>query len=47
VAARLLEVVLDGLALHHLLMRDHDLLDRAWSRFAELFIAAQDGSKTP
>jgi AcrR family transcriptional regulator len=47
VAARLVEVVLDGLALHHLLMRDHDLLDHAWERFADLLVAAQDGSERP
>jgi AcrR family transcriptional regulator len=47
VAARLLEVVLDGLALHHLLMGDHDLLDRAWARFAGLLTGAQEGNETP
>jgi AcrR family transcriptional regulator len=42
VASRMVEVMLDGLALHHLAMGDHELLDRAWYRFTELLVAAQD-----
>lgn len=41
VASRMVEVMLDGLALHHLIMGDHDVLDRAWARFEELLLAAQ------
>jgi len=41
VAARMVEVMLDGLALHHLIMADHELLDRAWFRFADLLATAQ------
>jgi AcrR family transcriptional regulator len=40
--ARLTEVILDGMALHHLLMGDHDVLDRAWHRFITLVVAAQE-----
>jgi AcrR family transcriptional regulator len=39
--ARLSEVILDGMALHHLLMGDHDVLDRAWRRFIDLVVDAQ------
>ena len=39
--ARLAEVILDGMALHHLLMGDHDVLDRAWHRFIDLVMDAQ------
>jgi AcrR family transcriptional regulator len=39
--ARLAEVILDGMALHHLLMGDHDVLDRAWHRFIDLVVDAQ------
>lgn len=42
IAARMVEVMLDGLALHHLIMGDHEVLDRAWSRFTELLLAAQE-----
>jgi AcrR family transcriptional regulator len=42
VAARMVEVMLDGLALHHLIMGDHEVLGRAWDRFTELLVAAQD-----
>ncbi len=41
VTARMVEVMLDGLALHHLAMGDHDGLDRVWTRFTELLLAAQ------
>jgi AcrR family transcriptional regulator len=41
VTARIVEVMLDGMALHHLIMADHELLDRAWYRFTELLAAAQ------
>jgi AcrR family transcriptional regulator len=41
VTARMLEVMLDGLALHHLLLADHDLLERAWKRFARLLTASE------
>lgn len=41
VTARIVEVMLDGLALHHLIMADHEVLDRAWYRFAELLAASQ------
>ncbi len=41
VASRMVEVMLDGLALHHLAMGDHEMLDRAWNRFTELLVAAQ------
>jgi hypothetical protein len=37
----MVEVMLDGLALHHLAMGDHEMLDRAWKRFTELLLAAQ------
>ena len=39
--ARLVEVILDGIALHHLLMGDHEVLDRAWQRFIRLVGEAQ------
>jgi len=39
--ARLAEVILDGIALHHLLMGDHEVLDRAWHRFIDLVVGAQ------
>jgi AcrR family transcriptional regulator len=39
--ARLVEVILDGIALHHLLMGDHEVLDRAWRRFIRLVGEAQ------
>jgi AcrR family transcriptional regulator len=39
--ARLAEVILDGIALHHLLMGDHEVLDRAWHRFIDLVVDAQ------
>lgn len=45
VASRMVEVMLDGLALHHLAMGDHDMLDRAWKRFTELLLAAQDSEE--
>jgi len=41
VTARIVEVMLDGMALHHLIMADHELLDRAWYRFIDLLAAAQ------
>lgn len=41
VVARMVEVMLDGLALHHLMMGDEAVLSRAWDRFAELLLAAQ------
>ncbi len=41
VTSRMVEVMLDGLALHHLIMGDHEVLDRAWNRFTELLLAAQ------
>jgi len=43
--ARMVEVMLDGLALHHLAMRDHDALDGVWTRFTELLLAAQNGKE--
>lgn len=47
VASRLVEVMLDGLALHHLAMGDHELLERVWNRFAELLVAAQEPRESP
>jgi AcrR family transcriptional regulator len=41
-AARLVEVILDGMALHHILMGDHDVLNRAWRRFVDLMVDAQN-----
>ncbi len=38
VTSRMVEVMLDGLALHHLIMGDHEVLDRAWDRFNELLL---------
>lgn len=43
--ARLTEVVLDGMALHHLLMGDHELLERAWRRFVDLVVEAEAPAK--
>lgn len=43
--ARLVEVILDGLALHHLLMGDDDMLARAWRRFIDLIVEAQAPGK--
>lgn len=45
--ARLVEVMLDGLALHHLAMGDHEMLDRVWIRFTELLLAAQHSEEAP
>ena len=39
--ARLTEVILDGITLHHLLMGDHDVLDRAWHRYVDLVVGTQ------
>ena len=39
--SRLTEALLDGIALHHLLMGDHDVLDRAWHRYLDLLLDAQ------
>ncbi len=47
VASRMVEVMLDGLALHHLAMGDHELLERVWNRFTELLVAAQDPEESP
>ncbi len=47
VASRMVEVMLDGLALHHLIMGDHEVLDRAWARFEELLVAAQNTRESP
>jgi AcrR family transcriptional regulator len=47
VTARMVEVMLDGLALHHLAMGDHDGLDRVWIRFTELLLAAQHSEESP
>lgn len=41
VASRLVEVMLDGFALHMLMLGDRDLLNRAWRRFTTLLIQAQ------
>jgi len=45
--ARLVEVILDGMALHHLLMGDHEVLDRAWQRFIRLVGEAQTPAGRP
>lgn len=45
--ARLAEVILDGMALHHLLMGDHEVLDRAWQRFIRLVGEAQTPDRRP
>lgn len=47
VTTRLVEVMLDGLALHHLAMGDHDMLDRVWTRFTEILLTAQNGKESP
>ncbi len=47
VTARMVEVMLDGLALHHLAMGDHDRLDLVWTRFTELLLAAQHAQESP
>jgi len=44
--ARLAGAVLDGVALHHLVMEDHDRLDRAWGRFMELLKARYGTANT-
>ncbi len=46
VASRMVEVMLDGLALHHLMMGDHDTLDRVWDRFSTLLVAAQEPTRS-
>ena len=44
--SRLVEALLDGIALHHLLMGDHEVLDRAWHRFIDLVAEAQGTENT-
>jgi AcrR family transcriptional regulator len=46
VTARLVEVVLDGLALHQLVMGDHDVLDQAWSLFVDGLTHHGKGAET-
>lgn len=43
VTARLVEVVLDGLALHELVMGDHELLEKAWRMFVRGLTRDEDG----
>jgi AcrR family transcriptional regulator len=47
VVSRMVEVMLDGLALHHLAMGDHETLDQVWRRFTELLVAAQNPEDSP
>lgn len=47
VASRMVEVMLDGLALHHLIMGDHEVLDRAWARFEDLLVATRKTQESP
>jgi AcrR family transcriptional regulator len=37
--ARLVFAALDGIALHHMVMEDHERLDRGWARFLDLLEA--------
>ena len=37
--ARFLGAALDGIALHHMVMEDHERLDRGWARFLEMLEA--------
>lgn len=46
-ASRMVKVMLDGLALHHLAMGDHETLERAWNRFTELLLSAQQTEEAP
>jgi AcrR family transcriptional regulator len=47
ITTRLVEVLLDGLALHHLARGDHQTLDRVWTRFTELLLAARSTEESP
>lgn len=47
VTARLVEVVLDGIALHELIIGDHDRLLEAWRLFLSGLTRAMEGAQSP